>query len=506
MHHRGALLAMLASTLLAAIGSAHAQCFTEFRASPGSDPAGITTGPDGNLWFTEFAAGNVARILPSPPNTLTEFPVSAADIRPAGITAGPDGNLWFVEILGNNVGRITPDSPNTITRFAIPTAAARPQDIVLGPDGNLWFTEAIGKIGRITPDAPNTITEFPVPSGQGPGGITVGPDGNLWFAETFVAGNEGGNKVARMLPESPNTITEFTIPTPAGAPGDITTGPDGNLWFTEIKGNSIGRITPDAPNTITEFPVLTVNARPGAIVTGPDGNLWFSEGGTPGQLGRIQPDSPNTVTQFTIPGGDITNGPDGNLWFTQIFQSVWRLAIADCDKCAAGKLDAIGKVEKTRLGCLAKFAKTGDAEKLAECVAKAGSKYTGSFAKAGECGSSEEACQGHVDSCVGQVLANLPELNACEAAKLKAVSRMAGTLFKCSVKSALKGKPADPGCVLVLSGSKLQPKLDAAFAKADLLGPCAGDSFGLGVVLELACHLLIPISDSAGTVTGLICA
>src|SRR6476659_759295 len=139
MNLRGARLAAFAVTLLVATGSAHGQCFTEFRASPFSGPSGITTGPDANLWFTEFDAGSIARILPLPPNTITEFNVSSGDIRPDGIAAGPDGNLWFVEITGNRVGRILPTSPNTTTRFTIPTAGSDPQEIVAGPDGNLWL-------------------------------------------------------------------------------------------------------------------------------------------------------------------------------------------------------------------------------------------------------------------------------------------------------------------------------------------------------------------------------
>src|SRR5262245_52746676 len=231
MHQRSGLLAMLAVSLLVSTGSARGQCFTEFRGPPGSSPEDITAGRDANLWFTEFDSGSIARILPSAPNTITEFNVSAADIRPAGIAARPDGNLWFVEITGNQVGRITATSPNTITEFPIPTVNSSPQDIVAGPDGNLWSTEGRGKIGRITPGSPNTITEFAIPSGQGAGGITVGPDGNIWFTETFVAGNEGGDQIGRITPGSPNTITEFPIPTAHGSPRGITTGPDGNLWF-----------------------------------------------------------------------------------------------------------------------------------------------------------------------------------------------------------------------------------------------------------------------------------
>ena len=91
MNPRGALLAVLAMALLASIGSAHGQCFTEFRVSPGSYPGGITAGPDGNLWFTEFNPGNIARILPLAPNTFTEFNVSPAELA-GSLTAAAKSN------------------------------------------------------------------------------------------------------------------------------------------------------------------------------------------------------------------------------------------------------------------------------------------------------------------------------------------------------------------------------------------------------------------------------
>jgi hypothetical protein len=240
----------------------------------------------------------------------------------------------------------------------------------------------------------------------------------------------------------------------------------------------IGRITPGSPNTITEVPIPSGQGAEG-ITVGPDGN---------------------------IRGGDITNGPDGNLWFTQISQSVWRLAIADCDKCVSAKLKAIGKKESRRLACLAKFANTGDSSGLSNCIAEAESKFTDAFAKAGECGSSVAACEDRVDYCVSQVVANLPDVpSKCEASKLKAASKAAAGLFNCAAKSASRGKPVDPDCTILLPGTKILDTLTAAFTRADASGPCTGDPMLLGFVIELACHVQIPIDDSAGTVTGLVC-
>ena len=39
---------------------------------------------------------------------VTEFSLSTVNSEPLGITSGSDGNLWFIESNGNKIGRITP--------------------------------------------------------------------------------------------------------------------------------------------------------------------------------------------------------------------------------------------------------------------------------------------------------------------------------------------------------------------------------------------------------------
>jgi streptogramin lyase len=260
--------------------------FTDFQlSSPTSRALAITAGPDGNLWFTEadeslthFFDGKIGRITPD--GTLSEFDIPRPHAMypgtPAGITLGPDGNIWFTEPLGNTIGRITPDG--TLTEFQLSTSSADPDGITVGPDGNLWFTEANqftngNKIGRITPDG--AITEFPLPVPLSLGfteEIVAGTDGNLWFPEAM------RDQIGRITPDG--TISEFPLPTPGFDPQrstvGITAGPDGNVWFTEFLSNQIGQITPDG--SITEFPVPD-GMLPGDITTGPDGNLWFTEHG-----------------------------------------------------------------------------------------------------------------------------------------------------------------------------------------------------------------------------------
>ena len=79
-----------------------------------------------------------------------EFAIPTAGSQPNGITAGPDGDLWFTETGGNKIGRIT--TAGSIAEFPVPTSGSFPRGIAAGPDGNLWFTEfASSKIGKLVP-------------------------------------------------------------------------------------------------------------------------------------------------------------------------------------------------------------------------------------------------------------------------------------------------------------------------------------------------------------------
>ena len=84
-----------------------------------SNPLGITVGPDGALWFTEFDAGSIGRITTG--GGITYYPLLNSNDKPAEITSGPDGGIWFTETFGNKIGRQStsrcgsqPDSPMAI--------------------------------------------------------------------------------------------------------------------------------------------------------------------------------------------------------------------------------------------------------------------------------------------------------------------------------------------------------------------------------------------------------
>lgn len=306
----------------------------------GSSPFDITVGPDGNLWFTDkpvYGRGTpaIGRITPS--GTITEFTEAHDEngdsielSEPLNIIPGPDGNLWFTDwaYVGGEpaIGRITPSG--AITEFKLPQFSL-PRSIVVGPDRNLWFTDSsavslsTGSIGRITPGG--TLTEFStgLQSGGKPMDITVGSDGNLWFTESSNS-SQGPAGIGRITPSG--TITDFTAGLQVEShPENIVLGAEGNLWFTDRGGfghvegehpltGQIGRVTPSG--TITEY---GHNLMPSSIRVGPDGNIWVTDFNH--RLDRVAPAGQLSffwlgLIEDSVPG-DLIAGPGGEgVWFT----------------------------------------------------------------------------------------------------------------------------------------------------------------------------------------------
>jgi streptogramin lyase len=221
----------------------------------GAAPIGITAGPDGNVWFTEIqistlapysrSGGKIGRITPT--GAITEFSIPTADSRPSGITTGPDGNLWFTENQANQIASITP--AGVVTEFAIPTPNSGPVGIAAGADGNIWFAESsANNIGKLTlSSAPVFVDGYmsgnwydPAQSGQGfqlemaDGDTMVA----IWF--TFAPDGSGQNWIYAQgtFDSTKNSVTlPAQLVTGAMFPphfnvSDVTKTPWGTLTFT----------------------------------------------------------------------------------------------------------------------------------------------------------------------------------------------------------------------------------------------------------------------------------
>src|SRR6185295_3828674 len=89
-------------------------------------------------------------------------------------------------------------------------------------------------------------------------------------------------------------------------------------------------------------------------------------------------------------------------------------------KCVGGTRKAAGAEIKGKIGCHAKAVKGGDAVDAA-CLAKAEDKFQKAFGKA-DCPVSGAGVETLVDTCVAQLLADVPGTDKCAAKSLKAIA------------------------------------------------------------------------------------
>jgi streptogramin lyase len=309
------------SSVAVSAASAEVKLAEEYALPSNARPTGITTGPEGDMWFVEPGRNKIEKMTTS--ESITEYPLPTGS-EPRGITVGPEGNLWFTESGTSKIGRITP--AGEVTEYA-PAALENlhPQDIILGPDGNLWFTfrkkegGGPGGVGKITTSG--TTTTYFITTGSencDPATITAGSNGELWF--DFKGGTL--NEIVDSITTSGTKLEEHKVERVGDEVGNLTAGPDGNLWFTVWNQSVIGKLT--TSGEVSNFPVPGKQL-PEQITSDPDGKLWFTYGGElNSRIGSIT--TAGTASEYSVLSPSdgypeaITAGPDGNLWITQ-FQS-----------------------------------------------------------------------------------------------------------------------------------------------------------------------------------------
>jgi hypothetical protein len=171
--------------------------------APGLAPVGLTTGPDGALWFMQYYGG-LTRITTA--GVVTSFNLKT---QFSSFANGPDGAVWAITngILDGVAGdliRITPAGAvtyYTLTGLFSPHSDLNISTLTLGPDGALWYTDENGSIGGAIARA--VITAVPAPA----------------LAAPFPAlGNVGAsyssylNVVGGTPPYSNWTVTTGTVP------------------------------------------------------------------------------------------------------------------------------------------------------------------------------------------------------------------------------------------------------------------------------------------------------
>lgn len=280
----------------------HPGTYTAFGASHTLlAPLGLTKGPDGRLWTSDAATGNMVAFDTST-HTYTKYLADAGFGGGSGAT-GPNefafdaaGNIWFNDNV--QIGELNPSNGN-VTMYSTGLVSARHniQDIIAGPPGSntMWFYD-YGDNSLLTKNNPtyfgsiNTttgqITEYQTSNHAGPQlivpsptSMVVGSDNAVWFADCV-------NYQIDRIDTSSGAITTYDVSTPAypsQSPLQLASGPDGNIWFTSTNvaartnQSLIGMINLKSGNTVQTFNEGLVAGDFWNMTDASDGNIWFAE-------------------------------------------------------------------------------------------------------------------------------------------------------------------------------------------------------------------------------------
>ncbi len=222
----------------------------------------------GNVWIS--FSNKFVKVTPA--NATSEIALPSG-VQPAALTFGADGNIWFLRTDSAKIGRIQPDGTNA-TEFSVPAGNfgfggfSVSSDIVLATDGNFWFTQYYGGVGRITPSG--SITLLANISGNkilvhdnaiwiGNGSITriafdgtitsigncgnqlaVGSDGYFWCVGNYSSGATLGRRT--ITTTSSNVQPQIISVSSNNSVSDIISDSNGKLWF--IVGNKVSVLMP----------------------------------------------------------------------------------------------------------------------------------------------------------------------------------------------------------------------------------------------------------------------
>jgi hypothetical protein len=134
-----------------------------------AEPWAIAVGPEGDVWFTEENLGRIGRLTVG--GELREFAIPLPRGLPTGIasrpepkfiTTGPEGNMWFTDPGTNSIGRVT--QAGEVAEYPISPVSSSaggkqsfevfvPSAITSVPQGLLFSERDVKAIGFVDPNA-----------------------------------------------------------------------------------------------------------------------------------------------------------------------------------------------------------------------------------------------------------------------------------------------------------------------------------------------------------------
>ena len=293
---------------------------TEFKIPTAcTQPLGITTDSNGNVWFTESNTGKIAKFDPSTKN-FTEYanPLWQSHQKSMmwGIGYTSDGNLWYTDSGHGIIWRFSPTDAK-YANFNYPITPGQnetfPQMLVVNGK-EILVNDFVGrKITSFNLDQVGPIIQYSTISSPGNYNFTsdmaVDSNGKIWY--TVWIYQQGGHLV-RYDPQTGNK-TQFNLPPGILAPNGISVEKDGKIWVTDTASSiffSFDQQSQQFTRFITSMPIESSYGNASGLIKTPisrpywnqidnNGRIWFNEQ-VANRLAVFDP-AKGTLVEYQVP-------------------------------------------------------------------------------------------------------------------------------------------------------------------------------------------------------------
>ena len=149
---------------------------------------------------------------------------------PYGVTTTPDGVVYYASLAGSHIARIEADGNATVIEPPTPEQGAR--RVWSDSEGRIWVSEwNAGNISRYTPDA-DTWDTWPLPGDNPETYAVFVDDSDIVWASDF-----GSNSIVRFDPATEQFDT-YVLPHDPGNVRQIL-GRPGEVWFPESAADNL---------------------------------------------------------------------------------------------------------------------------------------------------------------------------------------------------------------------------------------------------------------------------
>src|ERR671930_2374827 len=127
--------ALCVLTFAAAPAAADGPSVQEYPVPAGTRPHDVAPAPDGGVWFTAQASGQLGWLDPS--TGQSQLIALGSGSAPHGVIVGPDGAPWVTDGGVNAIVRVDPVS-HEVQTFPLPGRRANLNTATFDPPGVLW--------------------------------------------------------------------------------------------------------------------------------------------------------------------------------------------------------------------------------------------------------------------------------------------------------------------------------------------------------------------------------